>query len=219
MIRKRRLRAAVGTLTGCLMLFLAGCQTAPPVPPAENKPAAEMETAKVVDEARAAAEASLGKQAEILARGNLAQNGLEQVLVVNRVSEDARDGQPQDTSSSAILVTRAAVLQRDGGRWSQVLLCDEHLKNPYGYLGGSHAAHAAGWRLQYRQGGAAGLEMRFTAAGRTGSGNAGEDPESGGAAFDVRWNKNAKRYQSYDQSHERYLSEIPSLETPQSILK
>ncbi|HLJ24873.1 MAG TPA: hypothetical protein VKT71_12245 [Candidatus Acidoferrales bacterium] len=219
MNRKKRLRAVAGTASGCLLLALAGCQSAPPVAPVDAKPAAE--TAKVVDDARAAAEASLGKQAEILTRGNLAQNGLEQVLVVNRASGDSGNAKaaPAAANSPAILVTRAAVLQRDGGKWSQVLLCDEHLKNPYGYLGGSHAAHAAGWRLQYRQEPAHGLEMKFTPAGRAGDVNAGQDSETSDAAFDVRWNKNAKRYQSYDQSHERYLSEIPSLETPQSILK
>src|SRR5579871_6006283 len=184
MKRKRRLRAAVGMVPWCLMLSLAGCQSAPPVAPADGRPAAE--TAKITDDARAAAEASLGKQAEILARGNLAQNGLEQVLVVNRASKDARDAQasPQDAHSSAILVTLAAVLQRDGGKWSQFLLCDEHLKNPYGYLGGSHAAHAAGWRLQYRQEQDQGLEMRFIPASRLGSANTGQDPESSDAAFD-----------------------------------
>ncbi len=218
MIKIRRLRAAVGTVCWFVMLMLAGCQATPPVAPADNR--AVGDTARSTDDARAAAEVSLGKQAEIIARGNLAQNGLEQVLVVNGASKYAQAGQ-HPAASAPIFVTRAAVLQRDGGKWSQVLLCDEHLKNPFGYLGGSRAAHAVGWRLEYRQDPAQGLEMKFTPAGRSGSvaANAETDSEPGEAAFDVRWNKNAKRYQSYDQSHERYLSEIPSLETPQSILK
>ncbi len=194
------------------MFLLAGCQSAQRVAPAEAKPAA--------DEARGVAEASLGKQAEVLASGNLAQNGLEQVLVANRASKDKQlsDG---TANSPAIFVTRAAVLERDGGKWSEVLLCDEHLKNPYGYLGGSRAAHATGWWLQYRQDPKLGLELKFTSAERLQSADANteQNSERNDAAFVVRWNKSAKRYQSFDQSHERYLSEIPSLETPQSILK
>jgi hypothetical protein len=48
----------------------------------------------------------------------------------------------------------------------------------------------------------------------TGRRSAVENP-----TFEVRWNKIAKLYQSFDQSHERYLSEIPSLEPTESILK
>jgi hypothetical protein len=178
------------------------------------------EAAKQAEDARNVAQASLGKQAEVLAHGNLAQNGLEQVLVVNRSSANgaASGGQRPE---SPILVTRAAVLQRDGGKWSEVLLCDEHLKNPYGYLGGARAVRANGWRLEYRQDPQHGLEMKFTPAEKleaTGV-NAGEDSQRNEAAFDVRWNKSAKRYQSFDQSHERYLGEIPSLEIPESTLK
>ena len=106
------------------------------------------------------------------------------------------------------------------GKWSEILLCDEHLKNPNGYLGGSSAGRASGWRLEYTQDAKEGLEMKFTPAesfelARTRI----KVPSERHPTFDVRWNKNAKRYQSFDQSHERYLSEVPSLETPQSILK
>ena len=120
-----------------------------------------------------------------------------------------------------IFVTRAAILEKNGGKWSEVLLCDEHLKNPNGYLGGSPAARVAGWRLEYSQDAKEGLEMKFTPADRFDAVNVNTDESSGQnkPTFDVRWNKNAKRYQSFDQSHERYLSEVPSLETPQSILK
>ncbi len=43
--------------------------------------------------------------------------------------------------------------------------------------------------------------------------------EPKGSGFRCTLEQKAKRYQSFDQSHERYLSEVPSLETPQSILK
>jgi hypothetical protein len=63
--------------------------------------------------------------------------------------------------------------------------------------------------------------MKFTPAQGLDAANVNADQSSEPKVptFDVRWNKNAKRYQSFDQSHERYLSEVPTLETPQSILK
>lgn len=217
-MRIGKLRTIAGMLPWIMALSFAGCRTAQHTAPAEVKAAAE--SADVADEARAAADASLGKQAEILARGNLAPNGREQVLVVNRLARSSRAGE-ESADPAAIFVARAAILEKGGGRWSQVLLCDEHLKNPNGYLGGSPAARATGWRLEYTQDAKNGLEMRFTPAERFNAveANTGERSEQKNATFDVRWNKNAKRYQTFDQSHERYLSEVPSLETPQSILK
>jgi hypothetical protein len=213
-MRIRRLRTVVGMLAWVVALWLGGCHSAQQAAPTDI--AAAPQHADAVDEARGVAEASLGKQADILARGNLALNGREQVLAVNRSS-----GGPGGANLSPIFVTRAAVLEKNGGKWSEVLLCDDHLKNPNGYLGGSPAARVTGWRLEYRQDAKDGLEMKFTPEERFDSVhvNAGQISGQINPAFDVRWNKIAKRYQSFDQSHERYLSEVPSLETPQSILK
>ncbi|HEX4641863.1 MAG TPA: hypothetical protein VH161_00300 [Candidatus Acidoferrales bacterium] len=164
--------------------------------------------------------ASLGKQAVVLAHGDLAQNGAEQVLAVDRMSSGA-PGNQGGTETPAVSVTRAAVLERGTGKWYQVLLCDEHLKNPKGYLGGNVSPAVNGWRLEYRQDPNAGLVMKFTSAGSLDGGNehAADRVEQKNVSFDVRWNKSAKRYQSFDQSHERYLSEIPSLGPTESILK
>ena len=199
-------------------LGLAGCQSQQQVAPADVT--AGSHRADVANEARRVAEASLGKQAEVLAHGNLALNGQVQVLAVNRFATGAAAGAGR-ADPATIFVTRAAVLEKDGGKWSEVLLCDEHLKNPNGYLGGSPAGRVAGWRLVFSQNAADGLEMKFTPAKRFDAVNATADQSSGPGVptFDVRWNKIEKRYQSFDQSHERYLSEVPSLETPQSILK
>ncbi len=205
----------MGMMLCAASLLFAGCRSEPQVSP--EGAAVKAETAGAASDARGVAEKSLGKQAEILAQGDLALNGLEQVLVVNRFSPGAADG----VKSAAVFVVRAAVLQRDGGRWSEVLLCDEHLKNPYGYLGRSPAGRVNGWRLEFMQDAKVGMKMKFTPAenvNRT-NGNTEQDSEQIYPTFDVRWNKNAKRYQAFDQSHERYLSEIPSLETPQSILR
>jgi hypothetical protein len=217
-MRIRSLRTVVGMLSGVMALGLVGCHSAQHAAPADVTEAPQQ--ADRVDEARRVAEASLGKQAEVLAHGNLALNGREQVLVVNRFSTAAAEGAGGATPFPTV-VTRAAVLEKDGGKWSEVLLCDEHLKNPNGYLGGSLAARVNGWRLEYRQDGNEGLEMKFTPVERPDAVNANayQHAEQKYPAFDVRWNKSAKRYQSFDQSHERYLSEVPSLETPQSILK
>ena|SRR5579863_8062247 len=214
----QRLRTVAGMLAWVTVFSLAGCQVAQQPAPMEVKAAAER--ADVADEARKVAEESLGKQAEILAEGALAQNGREQVLAVNRFSpKPAAGGKGAD--SSAIFVTRAAILEKEGGNWSEVFLCDEHLKNPNGYLGGSPAAHVSSWRLEFNRDAKEGLEMKLTPADRFDAVHANTEQNSGQAkaTFDVRWNKNAKRYQSYDQSQERFLSEVPSLETPQSTLR
>jgi hypothetical protein len=201
-----------------MALSLTGCHSAEQSTAANNKAAAE--SADVSDELRSVAEATLGKQAEVLAHGNLAENGREQVLVANRFT-GRTEASAGGAIPSAIFVTRAAVLEQNGGKWTEVLLCDEHLKNPMGYLGGSTAARANGWRLEFRQDEREGLEMKFTSSQRLSAVdvNADQNSEQKYRTFDVRWNKNAKRYQSFDQSHERYLSEVPSLETPESTLK
>jgi hypothetical protein len=223
-MRKSRLLAAA-QMSLCILALcivagvLAGCQSAQqPTPAAENPAAAE--ATRAADEARGVAEASLGKGAEILAQGDLALNGREQLLVVNRLSPGTQASKG-DTSAAPILVARAAVLENNDGKWSQILVCDDHLKNPNGYLGGSHAEHVSGWEMQYSQDAKDGLEMSFTPAENSGAAaaNSGQSFEQKRATFRVRWNKNAKRYQSFDASHERYLSELPSLDIPESILK
>jgi hypothetical protein len=214
----RRLRTVVGMLSGVVAMLLTGCHPAQQVTPTEVTAAPQ--SADAMDEAPGVAEATLGKQAEILARGNLALNGREQLLIVNRFST----GAPASNGGAnplPILVVRAAILEKNGGNWSEVLLCDEHLKNPNGYLGGYPAGRITGWRLAYNQDTKEGLEMKFTPAERFDDLNGNSDQSSWQTypTLDVRWNKSAKRYQSFDQSYERYLSEVPSLETPQSILK
>ena len=59
-------------------------------------------------------------------------------------------------------MSRAVVLENDGGRWKEMFRCDEHLQNPKGYLGGTPLAPVNGWRLQYEQDDDKGLQMYFT---------------------------------------------------------
>jgi hypothetical protein len=217
-MKNYRLRAALRNLPWIMALCLAGCQTSQQQTSATGKAAAASDNP--AEDAQRVAEASLGKQAEILARGDLAMNGREQLLVVNRIAGAAPANQ-EKTSSSPVYVMRAAVLEKNSGKWSQILLCDEHLKNPNGYLGGSPKGRVTGWELEYRKDENLGLEMSFTPATKFGVENTSADQgmEEKQPTFNVRWNKNTKRYQSFDKSHERYLGEVPSLEVPESILK
>jgi hypothetical protein len=201
-------------VAGVVALLLVGCKSAQQTTPAEA--AAPLAAPATVPESQQVAEAVLGKQAEIVARGDLARNGSEQLLVINRF-EKAAHGAVGAENPSPIFVTRAVIVQKDGGKWAEELRCDERLKNPRGYLGGSPAFPVTGWRLELKPDTGQGLELRFTPAG------AGEerssDPVGTGQTIAIRWNTKAKRYQSLDQSHRGYLGEVPALETPQSILR
>jgi hypothetical protein len=205
-----KLRMANAMLIGATTFFLAGCKPAQQVAPPESEGATSVATANT--ENQQVAETVLGKQAEIVSHGDLALNGSEQLLVVNRFGKgDAGPGSP-------IFLTRAVIVEKSNDRWAEVLRCDDHLKNPRGYLGGSPVSPVTGWRLELKQDTDQGLELRFTPAAsiqETSSGAA----MTGSRTITVRWNKKAKRYQSLDQSHREYLGDVPTLETPQSILK
>jgi hypothetical protein len=212
----RNLRAALALLFGTSILCVAGCNSAQPaMSPGEP---AHADQASDLTETRKIAEAALGKQAEVIAHGDLARNGLEQVLVVNRFAKSMGGGAVA-APSSTIFITRAAVLEKNDGKWSEVLRCDEHLKNPQGYLGGTPVERANGWRLEYTADKNLGLEMKFTPVNLDAGNPEAGTGEAAGRTVVVRWNRKAKRYQSLDRSHEGYLSEAPTLETPQSILK
>src|ERR1700686_4475788 len=197
-------RFVIGLLVGATTFFLVGCKAAQQTTPAEA--AAPPAAPAVVPETQQVAEAVLGKQAEITAHGDLARNGLEQLLVVNQFGK-AESGEGGPGNPSAIYVTRAVIVEKNNGKWAEVLRCDEHLKNPGGYLGGSPAAPVTGWRLEIRPDTDQGLELRFTPAG------AGEERPSdavgvGSRTIVVRWNTRVKRFQSLDQSHKGYLGEV-----------
>ena len=218
-MRNRNLLRALLLQAGIAVLFLSGCQPARQTEAlagkADPSPAGMADAAQ--DESRQVADAALGKQAEILAHGDLARNGLEQVLAVNPFASPGNGS--ISSGSGSVSITRAAILQKVNGKWTELLRCDEHLKNQNGYLGGSPAGRISGWRLEFRTDTKQGLELKFTPAesesGEEGSGMGAP----GGQTVVVRWNARTKSYQSLDSTHEKFLSEAPTLETPQSILK
>jgi hypothetical protein len=163
-------------------------------------------TPPVPDDIQKAAERSLGSETEVLLYGDLAKNGEQEVLAINRMKQNPKGGAP------GTVVTRAVILQKDaGGAWKEVLRCDEHLENPKGYLGNIPLAPVNGWRLQYEQDAQKGLQLYFTPVA---------DPKGARALpIEVRWNTKVKRYQSLDRNFENFLGELPSLETPESQIR
>ncbi len=213
----RASRAFAFALLWILAALLAGCRlTQTPAPagdPAAGTAASETE------EAQRIADAALGKQAEILDRGDLARNGSEQLLVVNRLLK-ASGGPVASKNQSGVVVSRAVVLEKSDGKWREILRCDEHLKNPYGYLAAAGVT-GTGWDLVVGKDSGGELEMEFTAAALVNGADihTGERKEAKNPTFVVRWNTKASRYQAYDRSQKRYLRETTALETPESILR
>jgi hypothetical protein len=169
--------------------------------PAEAKPAAPA----VPEDVQKAAEAALGSETDVLLFGDLAKNGNQEAMAVNRLKAT-----PQ-TSAVGTLVTRAVVIENDSGKWKELFRCDEHLKNTNGYLAGTPLAGVNGWRLQYEQEADKGLEMYFTPIAKPAGGYI--------QTIEVRWNPKVKRYQSLDRNFQNFAGEAPALETPQSELR
>jgi hypothetical protein len=186
----------------CVVL-LAACNESAPTKRAEA-PDKPPESA-VPPEISSVAQTLLGSEAEVILFGDLAHTGQQQVLAVNRLPKTPEGTVP------GILVTRAVLAMNDGGKWKEALRCDEHLKNPEGFLGGTPIVAVAGWRMQYEQNAQKGLLLFFTPLEQAASAH---PPTIG-----VRWNPQWKRYQSLDRNYEHFLSEVPSLERPKSTLR
>jgi len=191
-------------------LTLASCgSSAPTTLVVKEEPAAPAATAKpaIPPDIQKAAELALGSETEVLAYGDLSKSGLQQILAINRLK-----AAPPGVSAEGILLTRAVILENAGTSWKQIFLCDEHLKNTKGFLGGTPLAPVNGWRLQYEQHDK-GLEMYFTPL-MSPKGEGGHVLPVG-----IRWNPKVKRYQSLDRTFENFLGELPALETPESQIR
>jgi hypothetical protein len=184
--------------------FVGGCGNAPPPP---EKPAAETKpTAPAVPEdVQSAADALLGTETTVLLFGDLAKNGKQQFLAANVVPKSTKNQLP------GTIITRAVVGQNEDGKWTELLRCDEHLKNSKGFMPGTPIGGVTGWRLAYEQDPEKGLALYFTPLKGA--------VDSHALPIGVRWNTQAKRYQSLDRSYEHFLGESPSLNTARSTLR
>jgi hypothetical protein len=152
-----------------------------------------------------AADSALGSETEVLSFGDLARTGKQQIFAVNRLKATPQGVMP------GTLISRAVVIEDDGGKWKEMFRCDEHLQNPKGYLGGTPLAPVNAWRLQFEQHDDKGLEMYFTPLAKP----AGGYIETTG----VRWNPELKLYESLDRTYEHFLGETRNLETPESQVR
>lgn len=186
-----------------IVILVGGCGTeAPkPGPQAEAKPAAPA----VPDEIQSAAESLLGKETQVLLFGDLAKNGKQEFLAANVIPKTPTNNLP------GTIITRAVVVENSDGKWSEVLRCDEHLKNQKGFLALTPLTSVTGWRIQHEQSDDKGLQLYFTPL----KGVTDSHPQTIG----VRWNPKAQRYQSLDRTYEQFLPESPSIETARSKLR
>ena len=198
-LRRLKIRnVALGFATACL---LAGCgDSTPEKPAAQEKPALT-----VPDEVQSAADSLLGKETTVLLFGDLAKTGKQELLAANVVPKSTKNNLP------GTIVTRAVVAENDKGQWTEILRCDEHLKNSKGFLPGTPIGGVTGWRLAYEQDPEKGLALYFT-------------PLKGAVdthtlPIGIRWNPDTKRYQSLDRSYEHFLNEAASLSTAHSNLR
>lgn len=184
----------------------SGCGgTEEPKPKAEPAAEAKPETPKAPEEIQEAAKKLLGTETEVLLFGDLAKNGKQQFLAANVVPKTPKNNIP------GTVVTRAVVAEQDNGKWTELLRCDEHLKNSKGYLGLTPLEAITGWRLQYEQNAEKGLQLYFTPL----KGNS----DTHVLPVGVRWNPATKRYQSLDSTYEHFLKESASLENVRSTLR
>ncbi|MCL4524058.1 MAG: hypothetical protein M1453_04830 [Acidobacteria bacterium] len=187
----------------CVLALATARSSEPPAKPPESaqKPAEPA----VPPELQAAAIAVLGKDAEVLAFGDLAKTGNQQVLVINRIKKTPPNTVP------GILLTRATILSQQDGKWSELLHVDEHLKNTNGFLAATPVAPVTGWRLQYEQNPEKGLQLYFTPLAQPAGGTL--------QTIGVRWNPKVKRYQSLDRTYQNFLGETPMIEKVRSFLR
>ena len=186
-----------------LAIVLGGCGADAP------KPASQAETKSVEpavpEEIQLAAKSLLGSESQVLVFGDLAKNGNQEFLAANVVPKTPTNNLP------GTIVTRVVVAENSDGKWSEVLRCDEHLKNQKGYLGLTPLAPVTGWRLQFEQSQIKGLELYFTPLkGIT---------DSHVLPIGVRFNPATKRYQSLDRTYEHFLLESPSMQDARSTLR
>lgn len=182
-------------IASAVAVFGASCSdNGPSNQQAEAKPAAP----SYPPELDKVAQRLFGVEGEVLKYGDLAKNGKQQALIVSRVKIRPETMQP------GLLVARAVIVEKEDESWEEVFLCDEHLKNPTGFLGGQPLAAVGGWRLQTEEDPKTGLAMYFTPL---------TQPKGGYIqTYEVKWNPEVKRYETLDRNFEHFLKELSTLE-------
>jgi hypothetical protein len=203
--RNRRvfLTMAGGSLA-VVALLLPGCGEEPAPKPAAETPAKPREPA-VPEDMQAAAQNLLGKETQVLVFGDLAKIGKQQFLAANVVPKTPKNDIP------GTIVTRAVLAEETDGKWSELLRCDEYLKNAKGYLALTPLAAVAGWKVQYDQDPVKGIQLYFTPI------KGPADPHV--LPIGIAWNPATKRYQSLDLSYQHFLMEKATLDTARSVLR
>jgi len=187
------------SLPCCVLLVMMGCgasQSSHYTEPQSND-------GKRSAEIQLIAESALGKGGEVFATGDFANNGHQQAIVMNKLAVT-------ENQAAGVLFSRAAIVQKDGPDWTEVLRCDEYLKNSEGYLS---AVPAAGWRLEFPTSNGGSRSFKFTPLHSYGADPAANAPAP---AIDVRWNPAVRRYQVFAGV---FQAEIRMLETPASVLR
>jgi hypothetical protein len=183
----------------------SGCGGETPKPKSEATAEAKPVEPAIPEDIQAAAKQLLGSDAQVLVFGDLAKTGKQQFLAANVVPKTPKNNIP------GTVVTRAVVAEEDGGKFTELLRCDEHLKNSKGYLGATPLDSITGWRLQFEQNAEKGLQLYFTPLKVNGDTHV--------LPVGVRWNPATKRYQSLDASYEHFLKESAALQDARSTLR
>jgi hypothetical protein len=181
----------------CLSVGIMGCDT-PAKNPAADTAVQKPSASAVPDDIFSAGKGALGGETEVLAWGDLARNGKQQILAINRVNK------PDANTGSGAVFTRLAILENDDNQWKEILLCAEHLKNPNGFLGGTPTAAVTQWHLQFEKDPKRGLLLFLKPFN--------QGPAIRTQAIEVRWNPEAMRYQAMDANYETFIGENPALE-------
>jgi hypothetical protein len=187
-------------------LLFSGCGDKPAPKSAEPAAAAVKPAEPAIPaEIQAAAEGSLGSETTVLAYGDLAKTGTQQILIANVVPKTPKE------NITGTIVSRAAIVENQKGQWVQIFLCDEHLKNSKGYLGMTPIEPVTAWRIQHEQDPVKGLTVYFTPVKGM--------PDAHVLPIGVQWNPKTKRYQSLDRSYQQFLLESPALSNVRTRLQ
>jgi hypothetical protein len=192
------LALALGFALALLLTLAIGCDSEPAPKPAAEEPA-KPAAPPVPEDMQAAAISLLGKETQVLVFGDLAKTGKQQFLAANVVPKTPKNDMP------GTIVTRAVLAEETDGKWSELLRCDEYLKNAKGYLALTPLQQISGWKVQWDQDPVKGIQLYFTPI---------KGPKDTHVLpIGVAWNPANKRYQSLDMTYEHFLLEKATLDS------